>query len=107
MIRYAILYFFLFIVFLLLIVGPIVASKFISINMDLPLDLLQPTGLNNNDTLSSQTGTALVPGQGGGGGGAATGGSGDSGSGATAGSSGGGGSAATTDPFGARRVKFF
>lgn len=51
------------VVFLALIIGPIVARKYISIPSGIPLDLLQPTGQNNNDTLgSSDTGTALLAG---------------------------------------------
>jgi 1,3-beta-glucan synthase len=63
------------VVFVALIVGPIVAKRFVSIPGGIPMDLLQPTGQNNNDTLgSSQTGTALLGGgaaatSGGGGGG--------------------------------------
>jgi len=65
----------LFTIFLALIVGPIVASRFIKNLPTIPMDLLQPTGLNNNDTTNSATGTALVAGLGGaatGGGAAAT-----------------------------------
>ncbi|KAF2500178.1 beta-1,3-glucan synthase-like protein [Lophium mytilinum] len=57
-IRYSILYFFLLIVFVALIVGPIVAGKFLTTLPTIPMDLLQPTGLNNNDTSGSHTGTA-------------------------------------------------
>jgi 1,3-beta-glucan synthase len=46
------------IVFIALIVGPLVAGKYIT-GFKLPLDLAQPTGLNRNDTLSSETGTAV------------------------------------------------
>ena len=53
------LYFMMFIIFLLLIVGPIVASKFIKGLPSIPLNLIQPTGLNNNDTTSEVTGSAL------------------------------------------------
>lgn len=59
-IRYAILYFFLLFIFLILIVGPIVAGKMINLGLkNLPLDILQPTGFNNNDTSASVTGTCL------------------------------------------------
>jgi len=91
-IRFATLYFVLLVVFILLFFGPIIVSKFINLNSfgSIPLDLLQPTGQNNNDTFSSVTGSAL---NGLGNGGAAATGTGDSGS----------GSAATTsdssDPF--------
>lgn len=63
--RYAILYFVMFIIFLALAVGPVVASTQInsflgSINSSILTDLLQPTGQNNNDTRGrTQTGTAL------------------------------------------------
>jgi 1,3-beta-glucan synthase len=55
-IRFAILYFFMLIVFVALIVGPIVASRFFTSLPAIPLDLLQPTGQNNNDTTSEPTG---------------------------------------------------
>jgi 1,3-beta-glucan synthase len=55
-IRFAILYFFMLVVFVALIVGPIVAGRFFTTLPDIPLDLLQPTGLNNNDTTSEPTG---------------------------------------------------
>lgn len=55
----------MFIIFLALIVGPIVASRFIKNLPKIPMDLLQPTGLKNNDTTNDATGTALVPGLGG------------------------------------------
>jgi 1,3-beta-glucan synthase len=79
------------VVFLCLIVGPVVARKFVNIPKGIPMDLLQPTGQNNNDTLGhSQTGTALL-----GGGVAATGGG---GGGATA-TDGGAAAATTSSPF--------
>ncbi len=53
------LYFIMFIIFLCLIIGPIVASKFMGKLPSIPMDLLQPTGLDNNDTSSSATGSAL------------------------------------------------
>ena len=59
------LYFFMFIIFMALIVGPIVAGKYLG-KLNIPLDLLQPTGQNNNDTSNRQTGSALVKGLGGG-----------------------------------------
>jgi len=61
------------IVFICLIAGPIVARRFISGLPSIPMDLLQPTGLKNNDTTTGITGSAL-PGIAGatGGGGAAT-----------------------------------
>jgi 1,3-beta-glucan synthase len=46
------------IVFIALIVGPLVAGKYIK-GFSIPANLSQPTGLNRNDTLSSETGTAL------------------------------------------------
>ena len=59
MIRYAILYFVLLVVFIALIVGPVVAGKFLKLDFKVPMDLLQPTGLNNNNTKASGTGTCL------------------------------------------------
>jgi len=53
------LYFIMFIIFLALIVGPIVASRFIGKLPNIPMHLFQPTGLNNNDTSNSVTGSAL------------------------------------------------
>jgi 1,3-beta-glucan synthase len=83
------------VVFLALIVGPIVARRFVSIP-SIPLDLLQPTGQNNNDTLGrTQTGTALL-----GGGAAAT----DGGAGAGTGAGTGAAAATTSSPF--NRARF-
>jgi 1,3-beta-glucan synthase len=59
-IRYAILYFVILIVFIALIAGPIVAGRFLKLNMDIPMDLLQPVGLNNNDTKATPTGTCVL-----------------------------------------------
>lgn len=56
-IRYAILYFILLVVFIVLVVGPLVAGRFVK-GFTIPDNLAQPTGLNNNDTFSSETGTA-------------------------------------------------
>lgn len=58
MIRFAILFFVMLVVFIALIVGPLVAGKYIT-GFSLPLQLAQPTGLNRNDTISSETGTAV------------------------------------------------
>ena len=52
------LYFVMFIIFLALIVGPIVAGKYLG-KLSIPLQLMQPTGLNNNDTSDRVTGSAL------------------------------------------------
>ena len=52
------LYFIMFIIFMALIIGPIVAGKYLG-KLDIPLQLLQPTGLNNNDTSDRVTGSAL------------------------------------------------
>ncbi|KAL2117556.1 hypothetical protein VTJ04DRAFT_7216 [Mycothermus thermophilus] len=52
-IRYSILYFTLFIVFMALIIGPAVAGKFVPesvFNMLKSTNLVQPSGLNNDDT---------------------------------------------------------
>lgn len=57
MIRFAILFFVMLVIFIALIVGPLVAGKYIT-GFTLPLQLAQPTGLNRNDTISSETGTA-------------------------------------------------
>jgi len=64
-IRFAIMYFTMFVIFLALLIGPIVAAKFIGkIKLSLPMQLLQPTGQNNNDTSGITTG-ALLNGAGG------------------------------------------
>lgn len=67
MIRYAVLYFALLVLFLILFVGPVIVFKFMASPdfKGLPTGLLQPTGQNNNDTLPSVTGSVLVPGLGG------------------------------------------
>lgn len=86
------------VVFLALIVGPLVARKYLKGLPTIPMNLLQPTGQNNNDTSSEFTGTALV--NFGSNGGAATG---AAGGGASGGGGGGGGgstaAAAPTDGF--------
>jgi len=58
-IRYAILYFVLMVVFIALIVGPIVVGRQLSLEIDLPMELLQPIGLNNNDTHTTVSGSCL------------------------------------------------
>lgn len=49
----------LLVVFLALIVGPIVAGKQIKLKVNLPLELLQPTGYSNNDTSAEVTGECI------------------------------------------------
>ena len=64
-IRYAMLYFLLLVVFVALIAAPIIiAPMLLKIKINLPMHLQQPHGLVNNDTTSSHTGAALVAGQG-------------------------------------------
>jgi len=60
-IRYAILYFFMLVIFLVLIVGPIVAGRFLTLSFlkDLPMEIMQPTGFSNNDTKSTPTGSCI------------------------------------------------
>jgi 1,3-beta-glucan synthase len=60
-VRYAILYFVLLVVFLALIVGPIIVGEKFTLPTlpTLPMDILQPTGYNNNDTAATATGTCL------------------------------------------------
>lgn len=79
MIRYAILYFALLVLFLCLFVGPVIVFKFVDFELKgIPTGFLQPTGQDNNDTIASVTGSVLVPGlagavaTGGGGGGGGT-----------------------------------
>jgi 1,3-beta-glucan synthase len=59
--RYAILYFVLLVLFLALVVGPIVAGKNVLTNSlikNIPQELFQPIGQNNNDTRGrNETGT--------------------------------------------------
>jgi len=58
--RFAILYFVILIVFLALLIGPIVAGKFITNltkGLNIPMHLLQPTNQSNNDTGGPATGT--------------------------------------------------
>ena len=52
------------VIFVALIAGPVFAGKLFKTLPTIPLDLLQPTGLNNNDTSSQRTGSALVDGLG-------------------------------------------
>lgn len=47
------------VIFVALIVGPAVAGKFFKKLPAIPMQLLQPTGLNNNDTTSETTGRGL------------------------------------------------
>nr|ABS87373.1 glucan synthase catalytic subunit [Fusarium oxysporum] len=66
-VRYAILYFTLLVVFIALIAGPIVAGKYMPPNTisdalgSLPFNLVQPNNLNNDNTNSTMaTGTGMV-----------------------------------------------
>ncbi|MCJ1224128.1 1,3-beta-D-glucan synthase [Toensbergia leucococca] len=56
--RSAVLYFTMLILFVALIAGPLVAGKFLTTLPSIPMQLLQPTGQNNNDTSNSNTGTS-------------------------------------------------
>jgi 1,3-beta-glucan synthase len=67
----------MFVLFLVLVIGPVIVRNFIAINLSIPLELMQPTGQNNNDTSNSATGSSLI------GTGAAAGGGGNSGGTAT------------------------
>ena len=113
----------MFIVFMALIIGPAVVGTMPSITSvtqklakDLPMNLAQPAGQNNNDTQNySKTGVGLVAGQGAtqiDGAAAATAGSGssgDSGSNSNGGGGGGGGGNSgdlPTGGFGGRRFVF-
>lgn len=58
-VRYAILYFVLLVVFLAIIVGPIVAGKQLKLDVNVPMELLQPTGFSNNDTTNTPTGKCV------------------------------------------------
>jgi 1,3-beta-glucan synthase len=50
----------MFVLFLVLVVGPVIVRNFVDINLSIPLELLQPTGQNNNDTSNSATGSSLI-----------------------------------------------
>lgn len=64
MFRYAVLYFALLLLFLILIVGPSLVGKYVpsSITDSLSsLNVVQPTGQDNNDTIgNTQTGTGAA-----------------------------------------------
>jgi 1,3-beta-glucan synthase len=88
-VRYAILYFVLLVVFLALIVGPIIIGEKFTLPKlpTLPMEILQPTGYNNNDTFATATGLqGKCPEY-----------QGEGGLGAGGGTAGGGEAAATTD----------
>lgn len=56
--RFAIIYFALLLLFIILLVAPIVGGKYLNgVAKGLPLNLAQPIGLNHNDTYIGQTGT--------------------------------------------------
>jgi len=60
-VRFAILYFVILVLFVALLAGPLVASH-LGINLPtIPMQLMQPTGQNNNDTKTIETGSALIP----------------------------------------------
>lgn len=46
------------VVFIVLVVGPLVGGRYVK-GFSIPDNLAQPTGLNNNDTFSSLTGSSL------------------------------------------------
>lgn len=64
MFRYAVLYFALLLLFLILIVGPSLAGQYVPSSVTDMLsstNLVQPTNLDNNDTIgSTQTGTGAA-----------------------------------------------
>jgi 1,3-beta-glucan synthase len=47
------------IVFLVLIIGPVIVRNYIHSLPSIPLNLMQPTGQNNNDTSNKATGSGL------------------------------------------------
>jgi 1,3-beta-glucan synthase len=49
-------------IFIVLIAGPLIARRYLTGLPSIPMNLVQPTGQNNNDTSSSETGTALLGG---------------------------------------------
>ena len=68
--RYSILYFVLFVLFLGLVIGPAVIGtmdfmKGVTSKLNLPMNLVQPAHQNNNDTRGyTKTGVGLLNGQG-------------------------------------------
>jgi 1,3-beta-glucan synthase len=60
-IRFAILYFAMLVLFLVLLIAPLIARNVIDQDKlpDIPLTLLQPIDSDNNDTMSSYTGSGL------------------------------------------------
>ncbi|KAI4264526.1 MAG: hypothetical protein L6R42_000361 [Xanthoria sp. 1 TBL-2021] len=64
-IRFATLYFIMLILFVALLAGPLVVARLKISLPSIPMQLMQPTGLNNNDTLSSPTGRMKNGGSGG------------------------------------------
>jgi 1,3-beta-glucan synthase len=50
------------VMFIVLIAGPLIARRYLTGLPSIPMDLVQPTGQDNNDTSSSETGTALLGG---------------------------------------------
>ena len=61
--RYAILYFLLLILYVVLIAAPIVAKRFLTPTLQgmNVMNLIQPVGLHNNFTTNEQTGTRIAP----------------------------------------------
>lgn len=49
----------MFVLFMVLIVGPVILKKFVTFSVSLPMELQQPTDWNNNDTSGKATGTRL------------------------------------------------
>jgi len=47
------------VVFLVLIIGPVIVRNYIHSLPSIPLNLMQPTGQNNNDTSNKETGNGL------------------------------------------------
>ena len=47
------------VVFLVLIIGPVIVRNYIHSLPSIPLNLMQPTGQNNNDTSNQATGNGL------------------------------------------------
>ena len=47
------------VVFLVLIIGPVIVRNYIHSLPSIPLNLMQPTGQNNNDTSNQATGNGI------------------------------------------------
>jgi predicted PurR-regulated permease PerM len=59
-IRFAVLYFALFLLFVILLIGPVIVRNLNISLPSIPFELMQPTGQDNNDTSATITGSTIV-----------------------------------------------